>query len=400
MDYDEFKKKASEIHLGEFLVEHYGIKTDGKNYSCIKPDHKDNHPSMKLFDNREEGRGYSLYCQVCKENFNIFTSIGILENLEPKGESFVKIMEIISEKTGIEMPKFKEESENAINIKKTNLKYSIMFKKRLYTDEGFVAREYLKDRGFDEQTILDFHLGLTPKEIFTYHLSGISDRISIPILSDNGKYIIATSFRTLTEYTSKKEAKYKHDANNEIFNKSETLFGYSHAIDEVRKTSHLFLVEGYFDMMSLYQIGIKNTMAYLGATLTKEQIEKISRICKNVTLIVDQDEAGKNGLLNATVGLLNNEINVRVLTDLECKAKDMNDLCNYYNWDYKQVKYFIDKKSVDSILFILNNVCLTYEDKMMNLKYTAKTVTNKVLGAVKDPIKKEIYKKMFEKRID
>lgn len=403
MDYESFKEEVKKIDLGDFLKNYCGVKTVVKNnrtkYQCINSEHADKNPSSIIFDNRESGKGSCLYCEVCKTRYNIYQCISKINDLPLEKEGFVEVMKIISEYSGIEMPKINsgEESSSTIDLKKRKTHYASLFKKNLESEDGFYARDFLRERGFTDQTIVDFNLGLTPKKAFKYHLSGVSDKVAIPILDVAGTGVIAISFRRLNECND--EPKYKNECNDEVFNKSETLFGYSYAIEHIRKNNHIYLVEGYFDMISMYQIGLKNCVAFLGATITNEQIMKIKRICNNVTILADADEAGVNGAKTSALNLIKNNVNVKIFYTTTGNCKDMNDLCNYFKWNKDKVSSIINSKSSDAILFLLNEMYSAYDNKIFALQCNLLKKTNKVLECVEDQTKREIYKQMFNKRI-
>ena len=208
------------------------------------------------------------------------------------------------------------------------------------TDEGkSVGLEYFRERGFLNPVIERFHLGYSPSkwEAFTEYAKqngyapeflekvGFSikrqtgeyydryhGRVMFPIHNLTGK-VIGFGGRILRSDPEKKLAKYQNSPESEIYQKKETLYGIYFAKNAIVNKDECILVEGYFDVLRMHQIGIENVVASSGTSLTLEQIRLVKRYTRNITLLYDGDEAGLHAALRGTDMILAEGMNVRVV---------------------------------------------------------------------------------------
>ena len=205
------------------------------------------------------------------------------------------------------------------------------------TDEGkTVGLEYFRERGYFDPIIQKFHLGYNPAkwDAFTQYAkeNGYSDelleQIGLSIKGNNGLYdryhgrvmfpihnltgrIIGFGGRILTN--DKKSPKYQNSPESEIYDKKQTLYGIYFAKSAIAKQDECILVEGYFDVLRMHQIGIENVVASSGTSLTTEQIRLVKRYTKNITMLYDGDSAGIHAALRGTDMILAEGMNVRVV---------------------------------------------------------------------------------------
>ena len=131
-----------------------------------------------------------------------------------------------------------------------------------------------------------------------------------PILSHTGR-VLGFGGRTLQK--DAKIAKYLNSPESEIYHKSKTLYGLFQAKNELSREDNCLLVEGYTDVISLHQAGVKNAVASSGTSLTKEQITLIKRYTQNITMLYDGDPAGIKASLRGIDMILEEGLNVQVL---------------------------------------------------------------------------------------
>lgn len=230
------------------------------------------------------------------------------------------------------------------------------------SDEGKnIGLSYFKERGFTEKTIKEFQLGYSPNEYEAltnaaqkeqYSLeflvkSGVTKesngrttdrfrgRVMFPILSHTGR-VLGFGGRTLMK--DAKIAKYLNSPESEIYHKSKTLYGIFQAKKELSKQDNCLLVEGYTDVISLNQAGVKNVVASSGTSLTKDQIALIKRYTQNVTILYDGDSAGIKASLRGIDMILEEGLNVQVLLfpdgedpDSFAKKVSSTELTDYIN---------------------------------------------------------------------
>lgn len=230
------------------------------------------------------------------------------------------------------------------------------------SEEGkSIGLSYFKERGFTEETIKEFQLGYSPNEYEAltnaaqkeqYSLeflvkSGVTKegngrttdrfrgRVMFPILSHTGR-VLGFGGRTLMK--DAKIAKYLNSPESEIYHKSKTLYGIFQAKNELSKQDNCLLVEGYTDVISLNQAGVKNVVASSGTSLTKDQIVLIKRYTKNVTILYDGDSAGIKASLRGIDMILEEGLSVQVLLfpdgedpDSFAKKVSSTELTDYIN---------------------------------------------------------------------
>ena len=226
-------------------------------------------------------------------------------------------------------------SEKMFNINEFADKY---FVDTLWnTDEGkTIGLQDFRERGYFDPIIQKFHLGYSPAEwdAFTKHAkqNGYSDelleqiglsikgqkglydryhgRVMFPIHSLTGR-VIGFGGRILTN--DKKSPKYQNSPESEIYDKKQTLYGIYFAKNAIARQDECILVEGYFDVLRMHQIGIENVVASSGTSLTMEQIRLVKRYTKNITMLYDGDAAGIHAALRGTDMILSEGMNVRVV---------------------------------------------------------------------------------------
>ena len=209
------------------------------------------------------------------------------------------------------------------------------------TDEGkSVGLEYFRERGYLNPIIEKFHLGYSPSqwEAFTDYAkkNGYDPeflvRVGFSIKRQNGEYydryhgrvmfpihnltgkVIGFGGRILNADPEKKLAKYQNSPESEIYQKKETLYGIYFAKGAIVNKDECILVEGYFDVLRMHQLGIENVVASSGTSLTIEQIRLIKRYTRNITMLYDGDDAGVHAALRGTDMILAEGMNVRVVT--------------------------------------------------------------------------------------
>ncbi len=207
------------------------------------------------------------------------------------------------------------------------------------TKEGqTIGLEYFRERGYLNPVIEKFHLGYNPDagggSIFTEYAkkNGYSEelleQIGLSIKGQKGPYdrfhgrvmfpihnltgrVIGFGGRILVN--DKKSPKYQNSPESEIYDKKQTLYGIYFAKNAIARQDECILVEGYFDVLRMHQIGIENVVASSGTSLTMEQIRLVKRYTKNITILYDGDAAGVHAALRGTDMILSEGMNVRVV---------------------------------------------------------------------------------------
>jgi DNA primase len=188
-------------------------------------------------------------------------------------------------------------------------------------------------------------LGLIGKSVDGRLYDKFSSRIIFPIFSPNGR-VVAFAGRILENKEG--AAKYLNSPESLIYTKGRILYGLSHAKDEIRRIDKAILVEGYMDLISLYQNGIKNVVAVSGTALTEEQVQLLSRYTKNVVLLFDADTAGIKAAMRSIELLLKRDFEIKIIALPE--GEDPDSYVNNYGKEkfeelIKSAKNFLEYQS-------------------------------------------------------
>jgi DNA primase len=317
--------------IGEFVQ----LKKRGANYVGLSPFANERTPSFTvspakgIFKDFSSGKGGS--------------AVTFLMELEKF--SYPEALKWLAKKYGIEV---EETVETVENKEEENHRESLMIvtayaakffhESLLDTEDGqSIGLSYFKERGFSSEIIKKFELGYSPDqwEAFTGQAlkegyqqqfleeSGLSvkrdngtfydryrGRVMFPIHSFTGR-VIAFGGRTLK--SDKNVPKYVNSPESEIYHKSNVLYGLYFAKKAIREEDNCYLVEGYADVLSVFQAGIENVVASSGTSLTVEQIRLIGRFTKNITILYDGDAAGIKASLRGLDMILEEGLNVKVV---------------------------------------------------------------------------------------
>lgn len=300
------------INIVELISEYVNLKKSGRNYKGLCPFHKEKTPSFVV--NEEKG---IFHCFGCGIGGNIFTFL-----MKIRGITFPEAVKVLSKRAGIKIDDRYTKKSKELNNKKSNLfdvnrKAAEFYREVLHSARGKAALKYLFNRGLNDRVIETYNLGYAPDgwnnlinymkskkvgaEILeqiglavknknnTGYYDRFRNRIIFPIQDTIGRFI-GFGGRTLED--NPEIPKYINTNDNELFHKGKNLYGFYTAEADIRKNNSVYIVEGYIDVIKMYQSGIRNVVAPLGTALTEDQAYLISRYTKNVFLSFDPDEAG------------------------------------------------------------------------------------------------------------
>jgi DNA primase len=275
---EEIRAMANAVDI---ISEYVQLRKRGKNYVGLCPFHNEKTPSFTVSDEKQ-----IFHCFGCHTGGNVFKFL-----MEYKKISFVEAAQELAEQLGIpleyeESAGYEEQQTEQETLYDVNTEAAKYFLNNLLNDaEGDGVRKYLQERNIKTQTIRAFGLGYTLRgwenfinfakgkkidldKAVNLGLIGKSDdgryydklpgRLIFPIFSPNGR-VVAFAGRILDP--EEKGAKYINSPESLIYSKSKILYGLSFAKDEIRRLNKAILVEGYMDLISLYQSGIKNVVA-------------------------------------------------------------------------------------------------------------------------------------------
>lgn len=386
----------------EVISQYVVLKRSGRNYFGLCPFHNEKSPSFSVSPDRQY-----FHCFGCHKGGDVFTFISEIEKV-----SFKESVEILAERARIQLPTIENEGFNAKQylkdrMFKINLEAALFYHERLYKPLAKIAQDYVKQRKMDNATLKAFKIGYSgeynelykmlkvkgfkDEEILATGLVNKNDRgefidrfrkrLMFPIMTVNGK-VVAFGGRRLDN--NEKMAKYINSNENLIYSKKKHLF----ALNIAKQTNEkkLILVEGYMDAISLHQRGIHNVVASLGTALTEEQGRLLARYGEQIILSYDSDGAGQEAILRA----------LEILNKLGCDARVIQ-----MEGAKDPDEYIIKYGSGRFKLLVDNAISLVeFKIKMLKNKYNLENATDKVkflkeitkiLAKVENKIEREIY---------
>ncbi len=421
-------------HLKDYL-QAQGINPN-KQFSCLSPNHNDKKPSMGVVDKNGTPRCHCLSCQATYDTFDVIGIVNGTNDFKEKEKIAYQFFNISVDQTyqrplsqkEQEIARLKNAMKEAVEVARTSLSSNDDFAKR--------TREYLASRKISEKTINDFKIGVEydnkiptrlinelyykKQELLDVGLmrkTSVGDRdtfynrVLIPICDKFGNPL-GFGGRTIEENS---RYKYLNTSDTKIFQKGEILFNYHQAKHEAR-SKEIVLVEGYFDVISAWEMGMKNVVASMGVGLQKQQIDLIKELNCEVVVSLDNpliDEAGKNAMIRIVPQIMKEGLTVSVYDTalLGDKVKDFGDfLTNDVSIDViKSTKipglhyllkyqYFYSRKiDVDSVAIVYNQ--LHSEELIKNtrdeMQYKEYIINNSNL--TKEDIENIIHPKKVDK---
>jgi len=297
-------KEAADISL---IIEQFIPlrRTSGGKYLGLCPFHNDSNPSMLVTPNM------GIYkCFACGAGGNVFKFV-----MEHEKMDFPSAVEFVANTVGFSLPKptlvKDEQYEERDLMRKLNEIANSWFREQLLKSDS--VKSYLEERGITEKTRDLFGLGYAPHSGFL-ELAGkkgfkpefivkaglatekegraidkFRDRLMIPICSLSG----AVNGFGGRDLSGNSKAKYMNSPDTLIYNKSEILFGLDKSRKVIPKENSVILVEGYFDVISMFQSGVENVAAISGIAISETQAKLLSRYTKNAYISLDGDDAGQ-----------------------------------------------------------------------------------------------------------
>jgi len=367
-DRSDKERVREAVDLVALISEFVPLDQKGREWVGICPFHDDHKPSMRVVTHKEQPFYKCFSCGASGDCFEF------VKNYLKK--DFGEALRFLAERHGIELTGSRNEEGLSSRSKMSR---AMQWASALYVDalsstpEGANATEQLHARGFTDETIKQFSIGVAPDSwsFLTEKLQGNTERletgleagllkkneeknrvydafrhrIMFPIL-DETSGTIAFGGRRLNE---EDEPKYINSPESVLFHKSKTLYGYSHARTTIRNEKKAIVVEGYTDVIACHQAGITNVVATLGTALTSEHADKLSRVCNEVVLLFDGDNAGQLAADRAVEVFFQKNIDVQisVLPD----GKDPADLAS----ELEEFNQCIDT-AVDALTFKFNRL--------------------------------------------
>ena len=373
-------------------------KSGGQNYQGLCPFHQEKTPSFSV-----HAANQFFHCFGCNAGGDVFSFIQKIENI-----TFPEAVRMVAEKLGIPMPKVNYSSpEEARQAKQRASLLDIheracaFFQEQLKRPEAAHAREYLRSRGLNAETIAEFRIGFASEAGFllrdalrggfdeqTMRESGLfswkdkdqlpvassqlpegsdatgtpatgnrqlatlyskfRNRVMFPIASEQGK-VIAFTGRTLAA-DEKSGPKYLNSPETPIYSKSRILFNLDKAKKAIRELDYAILVEGQMDCITVYSAGLRNVIASSGTAFAEPQARLLGRFSKKIVVNFDPDTAGAAAAERSLALLVSEDFEIKVLTleagfdpDLYIRRKDVNAYIDALGHSQKYFDYLIER---------------------------------------------------------
>jgi DNA primase len=334
----------------------------GANYVGLCPFHDDKNPSLTVSPDKQ------IYkCFSCGAGGDAIKYIKEKENI-PFIDAVKKAADLAGISVNIES-KYSDEQMRYFEIMENAKDFYQLYLNN--TKDGIAALEYLKNRDIDQDLINRFQIGLSSNESnmlyneFKKQFSELDllnvglirkadsyydtfqSRIIFPLKNEDG-YIVGFSGRIYNQ--DDRFSKYLNSADNAIFNKGNILYNFSDAKTEIKKANFVYLFEGFMDVIALHKVGIDNTVAIMGTSLTDNQIRLIQSVTNTVVLSLDGDEAGIHATQKAIFLLNRYKFNTRVI--LLPDGLDPDDYLKKFGKD--KLKQYYEKNSLSAIDYLYN----------------------------------------------
>jgi DNA primase len=330
---DEVRRRADIVSL---IGEHVALKKAGRNYLGLCPFHQEKTPSFNVSPEKQ-----IFHCYGCGEGGDVFSFLMKFNQL-----TFPEALRQLARKVGVIIPEkpLGREAKERYTLKEQILKVNEIaaghFVRTLQSPAGEGARAYLRRRGIGEEAIRTFRLGFAPERWrdLLDHLgkNGVSvqlaeqaglvvqkverkeggcydrfrGRLMIPIEDADGR-VIAFGGRLMQAVQG--QPKYLNSPESPVYTKGNNLFGLFRTREAVREKGFAILVEGYFDLIALWNAGITHVVATLGTALTRAQVDLLRRYATRVAAVFDPDEAGRKALARSLELFLAGNVHARAV---------------------------------------------------------------------------------------
>ncbi len=320
-------------NIVEVASEFTALRRQGTNFSGLCPYHEEKTPSFSV--SPEKSFYYCFGCGVGGDAIKLIMdlkSLPFADAVSHLAERFGVELKLEGRSPGEERAAEQRSSRRRSAHKALAAATAYYHKYLLKSPAAEEARQYLKKRGLHDSTIEEFRLGYAPPRgragfVQAARAVGLGheaveaagllsprggerfvDRVTFPISDRRGR-IVGFGARSLGDA----KPKYLNSPETEIFNKRSLLYGFPQISEAMRREKAALVVEGYTDVLMLYQSGIKNVVATLGTAMTGQHLKTLSGYAERVYLLFDPDEAGENVLEKAFFPAAELRLDLRVV---------------------------------------------------------------------------------------
>ncbi|MCM1043550.1 MAG: DNA primase [Corallococcus sp.] len=338
-DFSDFIREVKQANdIVDVIASYLEVKRSGSNYFARCPFHGEKTASLSISRN-----GQFFHCFGCGESGDVVKFVEKYESC-----SFMEALEMLARRANIKMPETERTRQDIDYEKKKKRRdllsailkdTAVFYWKAFYLPQGKAARDYMEGRGFTSDILKKFGIGYSPdmNSLINYlakkynlddcvaagvlqkrknggYFDALAGRLIIPIFDINGK-VIAFGGRALDKRTAE-FGKYKNTSETELFLKKNNLYAINSVKKEKQQSNlpYIVVVEGYMDVLSMYQAGFVRAVASMGTSLTEQQAKFILRLSDQVYICYDGDAAGQKATIRGMDILAEQGLEVRVMS--------------------------------------------------------------------------------------
>ena len=412
------EEKISEIRdrasILEVVSDYVSLKKTGRNYKGLCPFHSEKTPSFMVNEEKQ-----IFHCFGCGEGGDVFAFL-----MKTGHFSFPEAAEELAKRYGIKLLR----RESSPIQKKEMAKREVLFRinqlaSEYFHDlltqkrEGEVGRKYLSQRSVSEEIIKEHRLGYSPErwDGLVQHLiekkvplelawelglilpkkkegwyDAFRKRVIFPIF-DLHQRVVGFGGRLIGEG----EPKYINSSESSLYHKGEVLYGLQAARRYASERDGVIIVEGYFDLLTLHQYGLKHSVAMLGTALTPQHIRTLRRYTKNVITVFDPDPAGIQATLRTLPLLLEEEVTGK--TVLLPKGEDPDTFLKKGNLEGFEKRL---AEAIPLIDFFFEWLMKTHDPKSIDGKVSIAKEGMAMIRKIPEKIRKDFYVRALAERLD
>ncbi len=341
---DTVQQIKARLDIVELISDYVKLKQSGMNFKGLCPFHNEKTPSFMVNKDRQ-----MWHCFGCNIGGDMFEFIQKVEGVE-----FIEALEILAKCAGVVIERRNPgENNQRLKLFEALEQAAIFYNEQLKNSTNLKAKQYLDNRQITSDSVVAFNIGYAPAEwdrlsnylrSQNFSLSDVMaaglviksergpgvydrfrDRLIFPI-SDIQNRVVGFGGRILDK--DAKEAKYINSPQSPVYNKSAVLYNLERAKNYIKEQGYAVLVEGYMDVVGVWQVGIKNVVATSGTALTVDQVKLLKRYTNELRLAFDADLAGRSAAERGIDLALAADMEVKVITlpqgkdPDECAKKD------------------------------------------------------------------------------
>jgi len=394
--------------IGEYVQ----LRKAGNNHIGLCPFHSEKTPSFSVNEQKQ-----MFKCFGCGIGGNVYTFLMNHNNL-----TFPEAVKYLGNRYGIQIPTNHMTAEQKRQLNERDQLFEInqmalgFFQNQLKSPDGENARKYLTHRGLSKDTQKQFQLGFAPDDwrqvVRMFSRKGVAlklvetsglivqkenkgyydrfrNRLIFPIKNINNQ-VTGFGGRVLDDSLPK----YLNSPETPIYHKSRILYGLREAKQDLLKSEQVFIVEGYMDLLAMYQYNIPNVVATLGTALTLQHIRLLKGYVENITLVFDSDQAGIKAAKRSVALFLKEQVNAQIMV-----LPDGHDPDTFLaKWG---TEAFLEKsKKAFGMMAFLIDSSLQKHGETIKGKITAINELKPLLSEIDDAVVRSLYIKEIAQRLN